>query len=1454
MNRNGTTILTGTVLLSMLLSPVMRVPEPGAPAHAAESKAATKPLGRGRIDQCETAACREAVHKEIQQEAGDEYLFELKEKLAEVCQTQDYRLEEQAAKSNKTTEEMEPAVEKKQEQLTSLSEKCWTPGNFIIALVPDPTHTHLALLFDRTVDAIEEAVQDEGYNFDRALMPWDSKAHPDSDDYEDRLEAEWYQKGKEDYPGLIAFRLDNPDSGEGRTLFVLVVGETPTAGIHEEQFRHAVEFIEKNTKVHLRSGTDWRANPNQEPGLRILGPMFSGSMPSLAKLLACGSGAASKSCYPLVSIHSGSVSSRDDIIKFDRQEQPYNVHFVSLHESDEVMEERFLEFLAGKSYEAARPFNPFLRLYGMMKGIKDYQGGDSSSLSDRHYAAKDIAVLSEDETAYGSSNRNEDKQQDQAVKDTLKKMGSHEYCESDAARKNEDCFLKLYFPREISQLRAAYQDSLVMSPATTDGRTPPRDTLPSNFSVPGSDDDTVASYSAKQMPLSQESVLLDLVSELQRHNIKFIILRATDPMDTLFLSEFLRTAYPAGRIVTLEADLLFRHEVSDPRLHGLLSLGTYSPAPAASHYFASYESGHVERIFPGSLDAGTYNATRSLLSSWVTDSVTPGMRTQDDDEPARACRHLLTRHDGVFASRPTDVTKTMVAVQVTVRNSSDKKISVKSISATLKIDGNEQSADAVSLSDYSSQLTAYPELKRFSAKPIGTGSAIMPGGDLSGTVLVAFPVSKQQFSARKDLSVTILRSDDSPMVWHEPAELPLYQYGWLWERFGDGNSDPKDDTQYDAPAVRLLALGRDDYWPIATFGPYTDEKSLTTLPRVHNQMSGKLQRALVPNSWRVVQLVGILLGLGLSISIWYASVFARTQAVAKYAPATADGRMKAVFAAGLTQMLILLILLWPSVHNAESGEANLNIFLEFTAIVVFLCTSADLVNRTLLTSLSEPSEPWRRWRGWAMVIAFVVLSGYLAFNVFLNQPIESKAYLLRFSTLRAMQLTSGLSFIMPTFFFLTVWLWWAEHSTAGYALLDARRPRLPEGMIEPSVQNVSEQIPMLQRSLRLTPKSRIFNLVLVAMVFLVSWYMGDHSHALITLENNFIQWVMWIFFTLAITGVIVITLRLWVIWAGVRKLLVALDSLPLRSGFTTIKGFSWNPIWRYGAGNMEDFQRIFFRKKEALDRALNTYPLDTGDLQKNWDQTLRGARDLAPTQSSPLWGGSESPKDAALSQGTGVQQGSGASNKLRRAQVVVANYFKSWWARRQDELQLIQQFGKFQEDVAKVTGKALDLLARSWQQTTEAPKRSPRETPRESLDDLALRAWENCVCMVYVNFLLAMLVRIRTLIVAVGGMFVLTMIGVTQYPFEPKAYIQVMLAVLFVFIVGVVGLVFAQIHRDTTLSNITDTTPGELGTDFWLRMISFTALPLFTLLASQFPSINRLFYSWLQPALQALNR
>src|SRR5271154_3737685 len=134
---------------------------------------------------------------------------------------------------------------------------------FVIATVPDPVHTRLPLFFDRQIDAIEEAAQEGGYLFARASMPWDTKDHAEDTDYRLRLEQQDYQGLKESHPGLMIFRKvprsadvksSQGSSAQGasatpearaarQSLFIFVVGETPTGGINKDQFNEAIQGI-----------------------------------------------------------------------------------------------------------------------------------------------------------------------------------------------------------------------------------------------------------------------------------------------------------------------------------------------------------------------------------------------------------------------------------------------------------------------------------------------------------------------------------------------------------------------------------------------------------------------------------------------------------------------------------------------------------------------------------------------------------------------------------------------------------------------------------------------------------------------------------------------------------------------------------------------------------------------------------------------------------------------------------------------------------------------------------------------------------------------------------------------------------------------------------------------------------------------------------------------------------
>ena len=117
------------------------------------------------------------------------------------------------------------------------------------------------------------------------------------------------------------------------------------------------------------------------------------------------------------------------------------------------------------------------------------------------------------------------------------------------------------------------------------------------------------------------------------------------------------------------------------------------------------------------------------------------------------------------------MSNTMVALQVTLRNVGDKVLYIKSITANLQSAQGDASDDAASPSDYDRYFAAYPELRNHSTQPLAVETKIKPGAEQKGTVVVAFPVSKQEFDARKDLNVTIQPYDQNAIVLREKSAV-----------------------------------------------------------------------------------------------------------------------------------------------------------------------------------------------------------------------------------------------------------------------------------------------------------------------------------------------------------------------------------------------------------------------------------------------------------------------------------------------------------------------------------------------------------------------------------------------------------------------------------------------------------------------------------------------------------
>jgi hypothetical protein len=147
-------------------------------------------------------------------------------------------------------------------------------------------------------------------------------------------------------------------------------------------------------------------------------------------------------------------------------------------------------------------------------------------------------------------------------------------------------------------------------------------------------------------------------------------------------------------------------------------------------------------------------------------------------------------------------------------------------------------------------------------------------------------------------------------------------------------------------------------------------------------------------------------------------------------------------------------------------------------------------------------------------------------------------------------------------------------------------------------------------------------------------------------------------------------------------------------------------------------------------------------------------------------------------------------------------------------------------------------------------KRAKSEAPAQ--DSLPILLAEELLAIRYVALIRSVLVNIRYLMLFTCAAFVLSIVAWNSYPFQPHQLIDWCFTLLLVFLGTGVVWVFAQMHRNSILSRITDTTPNKLGLDFYIRILTFGAAPVLTWLAYQFPDVGGSLLRILQPGLQVV--
>ena len=445
----------------------------------------------------------------------------------------------------------------------------------MIAVAPDPVHTHLPLAFDRTVEAVQLAAESMNYVSDRYWLPWDTQLKPQFPDYESSRRALKEQGEKENQPGLLLYRW-NGDANKPHVslVYVFLVTDTPSTGLNGRQFSNAVEYVRQicNKNDHVEHGCA-AGDP-----IRIMGPTFSGSVASLPQLSAAWGN------QEFVA-YSGTVSSECALQNQHLLDKPSDLCELASPQYKKASHVTLKSFVTSTEFSIQR--------------FIDFLGGKRQIDCDPHLPPK-VAILSEAATSFGS-----------ALRGQLRARGR--FCWA--------AITSFSFPRDISSLRNAYETTGTQAAASGNkSADATRTYLPLNLGEQLSNRSDEPQDFSPQGPLSKEAVLMKFASELRRGHYQYIGISGSNVLDVLFLANFLRTACPDARLFVPDADLLFERDLDNASYIGSLAISTYPlisenldwthpqpPPPAPQH------SPAPRRPFSGQFEQGQYNATLSTL-------------------------------------------------------------------------------------------------------------------------------------------------------------------------------------------------------------------------------------------------------------------------------------------------------------------------------------------------------------------------------------------------------------------------------------------------------------------------------------------------------------------------------------------------------------------------------------------------------------------------------------------------------------------------------------------------------------------------------------------------------------------------------------------------------------------------------------------------------------------------
>ncbi|RSL15076.1 hypothetical protein EDE15_0552 [Edaphobacter aggregans] len=730
--------------------------------------------------------------------------------------------------------------------------------------------------------------------------------------------------------------------------------------------------------------------------------------------------------------------------------------------------------------------------------------------------------------------------------------------------------------------------------------------------------------------------------------------------------------------------------------------------------------------------------------------------------------------------------------------------------------------------------------------------------------------------------------------------------------FGTSNSKPTfagyQRTANDTMQIPLWAttVGGDGYYPLGILSPCASD-TRTILPnivegslKVCSQTDGQFRPRLAPASpnsapslfWFVLCTLITSLCIGhttVMLSAEYWSAFTRDLAVRQ----NDQPRRRSVYINIGTSVLFsmafvvsfpLFAMLFPLfstdrfyfVDTPSLTVASITLLSGFAALIATLSRTLPHSGRA---KGINPESTTRLYPYFNLVALITVVAVPLLWIwICLRTTVDGTAsYVGPFFSYRSLHPTSGVSPVVPILLLLFSWYLWSVFQTARLRFSTMSRPRLPDNVPTKSpyplfvsdsaltqcktpidsclIENVTCLLITRETIRRFTGWSATkLNAIFFAIylgLFAICIFCG-HIQSLERFLLHPGHWptayeflIATLFFPLimvALTG----WLRMIFIWGALsRGLLEPLERTPLRLAFTRLKDVGWMTM--LSQSSLHFRWRDMARSTESLRQLINNPDLAQAigegahwkDLSDTYDELIDQITELRkritmrpPPKPEPNPPAAPPGDDDLPEEDHRYDLG-----YIYRIEMLYAKFCEHLLAYLLIPYWNERRVGFVEEGEGEHPG-------------SDSSKSIP--DPDAPEDPTHIRLAEELLTIRYVALIRAVLVNTRYLMLFVSSAFVFAIIAWNSYPFQPHQLIDWCFTLLMVFLGCGFIWVFAQMHRNAILSRITDTKPNELGRDFYIRVISFGAIPVLTWFAYQFPEIGGSIFKILQPSLQVI--